>query len=122
MFEIVAMTREDALVISHWQYEGEYEMYNFEETQELLNELTDGSYFACYHQENGLVGYFCFGNSARIPLSDEEQSVYQKQLLDIGLGMDPLRTRQGHGFYEGRAYLCPSAVSCRWLSLDSSLL
>ena len=79
MFEIVAMTREDALVISHWQYEGEYEMYNFEETQELLNELTDGSYFA-------------------------------------------LRTRQGHGFYEGRAYLCPSAVSCRWLSLDSSLL
>ena len=95
MFEIVAMTREDALVISHWQYEGEYEMYNFEETQELLNELTDGSYFACYHQENGLVGYFCFGNSARIPLSDEEQSVYQKQLLDIGWGIDPQLCGQG---------------------------
>ena len=60
MFEIVPMEKKDALMISRWKYEGEYEMYSFEETQELLEELTDGIYFACHHRENGLVGYFCF--------------------------------------------------------------
>ena len=36
MFEIVPMEEKDALMISRWKYEGEYEMYSFEETQELL--------------------------------------------------------------------------------------
>lgn len=43
------------------------------------------------------MGYFCFGQSARIPLSQEQQALYQQDCLDFGLGMEPRRCGKGEG-------------------------
>lgn len=96
MNTIIAMTRPLAEQISRWTYEGEYALYSFVPEEETLAELMDGSYFACL-QDGELVGYFCFGASARIPLEQEEAAVYQEDFLDLGLGMAPPLCGQGRG-------------------------
>ena len=37
--------------------------------------MLDGSYYACLDGAGTLMGYFCFGQSARIPLSQEQQAL-----------------------------------------------
>lgn len=96
MNTIVAMTRPLAEQISHWTYGGEYALYSFAPGEETLAELMDGSYFACL-QDGVLIGYFCFGASARIPLEKEESAVYEADFLDFGLGMAPSLCGQGRG-------------------------
>ena len=66
-------------------------------SEELLAELLDGSYYACLDEKGALAGYFCFGQSARIPLSQEQQALYEEDCLDFGLGMEPRRCGKGEG-------------------------
>lgn len=96
MYTITPMTRPLAQQISHWKYEGEYALYSFTPDEETMAELMDGSYFAC-QQDGALIGYFCFGASARIPLQPHEATAYEPDLLDFGLGMDPALCGQGRG-------------------------
>lgn len=95
--KVVPMTREYAQDISTWKYQGEYAVYSFEPNEETLAELLDGSYYACLDEEDTLMGYFCYGVSARIPLSDAEKTAYKQPCLDFGLGMRPRLCGKGKG-------------------------
>lgn len=96
MYTISAMTPEFAFTISQWIYDGEYSMYSFEQSQETIDELLNGDYIACTDANNKLVGYFCQGNSARIPTKDCFD--YSNDRLDIGLGMHPALCGKGMGY------------------------
>jgi RimJ/RimL family protein N-acetyltransferase len=54
-------------------------------------------YHAAFDEQHELVGYFCYGQDARIPAALELGLYANERLLDIGLGMRPDRTGQGLG-------------------------
>lgn len=97
MYHVVPMSEAHAREIARWQYPGAYAIYSFQPDEETLAELLDGSYYACLDGAGTLMGYFCFGQSARIPLSQEQQALYQQDCLDFGLGMEPRRCGKGEG-------------------------
>lgn len=97
MYHVVPMSEAYAREIACWQYPDEYAIYSFQLDEETLAELMDGSYYACLDGAGTLMGYFCFGQSARIPLSQEQQALYQQDCLDFGLGMEPRRCGKGEG-------------------------
>lgn len=96
MYYVSAMTYEFALTISQWIYDGEYSIYSFEQRQEMIDELLNGDYIACTDANNKLAGYFCQGQSARIPTKDCFN--YSNDRLDIGLGMHPVLCGKGMGY------------------------
>jgi len=90
---IVKMTKEYAQQISHWKYDGPYAFYNHSDSN--IEGFMDDTHFACTHISGELVGYFCYGNDARIPTIEE--NVYDDNFLDIGLGLRPDLCGKGHG-------------------------
>lgn len=94
-YTIETMTREWAVEISQWKYENEYSIYSFEQDAETIDELLNGDYFACTDRKGILTGYFCQGQSARIPTGDCYH--YSDDKLDIGLGMHPALCGKGLG-------------------------
>ncbi|WP_240687965.1 GNAT family N-acetyltransferase [Pseudalkalibacillus hwajinpoensis] len=95
MYHIQPMTLESAREIQTWTYPEPYSLYTFSKNHEVLEELMDGSYVSVWNGEK-LFGYFCFGKSARVP-AGHEVGVYEEDLLDIGLGIDPVETGKGNG-------------------------
>ena len=91
--QIGRMTKEYARHISEWKYEGVYSLYN--NSNDMLDTFMDGNHFACICKPNGLVGYYCFGEEARIPTT--ENNVFGNEFIDIGLGMNPTLCGQGFG-------------------------
>ena len=87
MFKIVPMFLSAAGEISGWQYPGEYAIYSFDKSKEVISELMGGEYVVCLDEEKRLAGYFCFGASARIPTV--ENDAYEADALDMGLGLRP---------------------------------
>ena len=90
---IKKMTKEYALQISQWKYDGIYSMYDSDESD--IVGLMDGTHFACTNAIGELIGYFCYGNGARIPTLEE--NIYDDKYLDIGLGLRPDLCGKGHG-------------------------
>jgi len=90
---ITAMTEENANAIAQWTYDDIYSLYN--NTGDNIDGYMDGTHFACTNLNGELVGYFCFGEEARIPT--EENDVYDEGFLDIGLGMRPDLCGKGYG-------------------------
>ncbi len=82
---ITAMTKEYARTIFRWKYDDIYSFYDHKEGN--INGYMDGTHFACTNADGELVGYFCFGEDARIPTIEE--NVYDNGFLDIGLGLRP---------------------------------
>lgn len=93
---IIPMTNEYASAISHWRYENEYSVYSFEPDDETLREPLNGDYYAFLDEDDILLGFFCYGKSARIPKIEED--VYDELSLDIGLGMMPEQCGRGNGY------------------------
>lgn len=94
---LVPMEEQYAKEIAKWQYEGIYAFYT--RKSDDISGWMDGSHYACIDEEQKVIGYFCFGLRARIPTV--EKNVYDKDLLDIGLGLRP--DLCGHGM--GEAFL-----------------
>lgn len=92
--QIISMTPAAAAAISIWTYPSPYDCYSFSPSVELTAELLSGDYFAAYDGET-LIGYYCFGAPARIPVQGE--SPYERPRLDMGLGLCPSRCGQGLG-------------------------
>ena len=82
---ISAMTTEYALLISRWKYDGVYSFYDHNERN--VEGYMDGTHFACTDKDGEIIGYFCFGEDARIPTIEE--NVYDDGFLDVGLGLRP---------------------------------
>ena len=95
MQTIQLMTIEYATTIFGWSYENEYSIYSLEQDGDTLDELLNGEYFARLGEEGTPLGFYCFGESARIPMVEED--VYVPGYLDFGLGMRPDLCGKGKG-------------------------
>ena len=93
---IEKMTENKARHILAWKYEEPYDLYNNEETDEALEEMLDGSYYALLNEQNDVVGFFCIGENAQVPIA-HQFSLYSDDFVDMGLGMHPNLVGNGHG-------------------------
>ncbi|WP_308419006.1 GNAT family N-acetyltransferase [Virgibacillus oceani] len=91
------MTEERALEILNWRYVKPYDFYNNEADDESLEEFLDNQYYAVVNQENELIGFFCIGESAQVPIGNRF-GAYLEDMVDVGFGMQPGLTGKGYGF------------------------
>lgn len=91
------MTEERARDILGWKYEQPYDFYNNEVTDDALQEMLDGSYYAVIDSQNELIGFFCIGANAQVPIG-HQFGVYKETFVDMGLGMNPTLVGKGNGF------------------------
>lgn len=94
---IEPMDREGAVAITHWAYDPPYDFYNMDVSEESLRELLDGTYFKML-EGHSLMGYFCCGNAAQVPIGRQYGAYPENGSLDIGLGMNPILTGHGRGY------------------------
>ncbi|MED4039020.1 GNAT family N-acetyltransferase [Niallia taxi] len=90
------MTKALAEVILDWKYEPPYDFYNDNNKEESMKELLEEPYFAVLNDDGNLVGFYCIGYAAQVPLG-YLFGAYQEDCLDIGLGMKPELTGKGNG-------------------------
>jgi [ribosomal protein S18]-alanine N-acetyltransferase len=84
--EVQPLTDADTQAIGLWRYAGRYATYDVGEV------VTAERGFWAVHDEDGLLGYCCFGHEARVPGVVEEPGI-----LDVGYGMRPDLMGQGLG-------------------------
>lgn len=113
---IKRMTINSAKQIIKWKYESPYDLYNFEFSEESLNELLDGTYFEVI--EKDLIGYFCYGKSAQVPPGND-LGAYDKNYVDIGLGLKPILCgkRSGKKFIENGIDYALENYNCEGIRL-----
>jgi [ribosomal protein S18]-alanine N-acetyltransferase len=90
LMEVRPLTTADADAIAAWRYPGRYSTYDVHQI------VSPALGYRAVGREAELVGYCCFGPSARVPEVDEEDGT-----LDVGYGMRP--DLVGHGL--GRAFV-----------------
>lgn len=94
---LVPMNEKYAREISNWKYTGQYNLYSFSNNEETIEELMNGTYYVYLTMNKSeIIGYFCIGESARIPTLEEY--IYDEEYLDIGLGMRPDLCGKGLGY------------------------
>lgn len=91
------MNEQYAKEVLGWKYNHPYDFYNNELTNESLQELLNGSYYAVVNPENKLIGFYCFGESAQVP-AGHQFGAYVDEFIDFGLGMHPEETGKGNGY------------------------
>ncbi|BBD63111.1 hypothetical protein NIES2109_59610 (plasmid) [Nostoc sp. HK-01] len=92
-FHFEPMNVTNAEKLTNWHYEPPYQMYNSTSDPTVIEYFVDpqNAYYSIL--DNGeLVAYCCFGKEAQVPFGD-----YQREALDIGLGVRPDLTGQGKG-------------------------
>jgi [ribosomal protein S18]-alanine N-acetyltransferase len=94
---IKQMNYEEAEHISLWHYEEPYSMYNMDGSEDCIKELLNGFYYSALSKDGQIVGYFCFGESAQVPAGNQFGAYDSKDMVDIGLGMNPELCGQGAG-------------------------
>jgi ribosomal-protein-alanine N-acetyltransferase len=98
------MDEASARVALGWRYDPPYELYNTDaaalddDVLALLN--PDYAYYRITNRDGELVAYCCFGPDAQVEGGD-----YTPDALDIGLGVRPDLTGQGHGLEYAQAVL-----------------
>lgn len=93
------MNQANASEIGGWTYEPPYDFYNMDGTEESVNELLNGSYWAVHSTDGPLIGFHCVGESAQVP-AGHQFGIYpigNKGVVDLGIGMRPNLTGQGLG-------------------------
>lgn len=117
-YAIEGMSSKDAEEIAMWKYEVPYNLYNGNGSSEYVRELLNGIYYAVKAKDSGnsLIGYFCFGESAQIP-AGRLCDVYNEDLVDIGLGMNPMKCGKGMGEY----FLQQGIAFARYIFFDKGL-
>lgn len=104
-YKIIFLDEAHAGEIAKWQYPSPYDFYNFDDNDETVKELLEESYYSVFNKQEELIGYFCFGSSARITTC--EGFIFSDTALDIGLGMKPELCGKGLGLdflYAGFAF------------------
>lgn len=95
MDTIIPMEKQYANQIATWKYEGEYGIYDFMGDDSAIDELMDGTYYACIGEDGALKGYYCYGKSAQIKTTKAD--AYKMGAIDIGLGLRPDLCGKGQG-------------------------
>ena len=91
------MNRGKAEQISKWIYEEPYSIYSMDESDNDIKELLNGYYYSVSDMENNLIGYYCFGESAQVPVGNQFGVYDSRDIIDIGLGIKPNLCGQGLG-------------------------
>lgn len=97
------MNKTRALEIIAWSYDPPYDFYNMSDSvgehQESLSELLDGSYVVVESPMGQVIGFYCLGASAQVPVGHQfgAYSGDKETVIDLGIGMDPLLTGKGFG-------------------------
>ncbi len=95
-FTLRPMDEAGARSILSWRYEEPYALYNAcpDEIEASMRTFLDprNAYYAVADEGGSLVAYCCFGPDAQVPGGD-----YSTNALDIGMGVRPDLTGQGHG-------------------------
>ncbi|MDV4152285.1 GNAT family N-acetyltransferase [Clostridium sp. AL.422] len=87
----------EAKEISKWIYNEPYTMYSMDGSDDCIDEILNEMYFSAFDKENNLIGYYCFGESAKVPTGNEFGVYDCKDSIDIGLGIKPILCGQGLG-------------------------
>lgn len=93
---IKEMDEDSARKTMEWRYEPPYDLYNDPFSEESLQEKLDSSYRAVFDEEGELFGFYCTGESAKIPVG-VKLGIYDAPATDMGLGMRPDMTGKGYG-------------------------
>lgn len=97
-FIFTPMNEVDAREIATWRYEEPYNVYNWEEADDLAEMLDRRSpYFAVRDEQGDLIGFFAYGSAAYVWGSDEPHLYSEGKTVTIGLGMRPDLTGKGLG-------------------------
>lgn len=91
------MNYNEAKQISKWIYKEPYSIYSMDGSDNCIDELLNGTYFSASDEENNLIGYYCFGESAQVPVGNQFGAYNCKDIIDIGLGINPNLCGQGLG-------------------------
>lgn len=94
---IKSMNYDEANQISKWIYEEPYSIYSMDGSYDCIDELLNGKYFLVVDKENTIIGYYCFGESAQVPVGNKFGVYNCKDIVDIGLGIKPNLCGQGLG-------------------------
>ncbi len=65
------MSEDFAVQILNWKYDTPYDFYNNELNPDTLKEILENSYYIVLDQNDKLVGFFCIGNSAKVPIGTQ---------------------------------------------------
>ncbi|MFJ3386159.1 MULTISPECIES: GNAT family N-acetyltransferase [unclassified Lysinibacillus] len=82
--------------ILSWKYEEPYDFYNNDLCDEALKEILESPYYSIVNDKEELVGFFCTGTSAQVPIG-RDYSAYLDEYIDVGIGMKPELTGKGYG-------------------------
>ena len=96
-FTLTPIADAEARAISKWRYDGPYSVYDGNPAS--VTSLLEPRYFyhSVHDEHSELVGYFCFGEDARVS-AGKRLGLYEREIaLDVGLGMRPDLTGQGLG-------------------------
>jgi RimJ/RimL family protein N-acetyltransferase len=95
-FHIRPITPSDARQMAQWQYADEYAVYSFDPGQsaETVAYLLDPAnrFYAVDNAAGELVAFCSLGSDGQVP-----GGKYNSEALDIGVGLRPELTGQGHG-------------------------
>lgn len=94
---IKQMEYNEANQIAKWVYKEPYSIYSMNDDESCINELLNGDYFSAMDKENNLIGYYCYGKSAQVPIGRQFGVYDNKDIIDIGLGIKPDLCGQGLG-------------------------
>jgi RimJ/RimL family protein N-acetyltransferase len=96
VFSFHPMDEDIARAILNWRYDAPYDLYNpdpdnvDEDVQIFLD--PQNSYYSITNEREDIIAYCCFGPEAQVQGED-----YSAEALDIGMGIHPDMTGQGHG-------------------------
>jgi Acetyltransferases len=94
---IKQMNYNEAKQISKWVYKKPYSIYSMDGSDNCIDELLNGTYFSVSDRENNLLGYYCFGESAQVPVGNQFGVYDCNDITDVGLGISPNLCGQGLG-------------------------
>ena len=95
-FTLHRMDEASTLAILEWHYEAPYDIYDpaSDDVEVAMQFFLDpqNAYHTITDEHGDLLAYCCFGPDGQVPGTD-----YSAGALDIGLGVRPDLTGQGHG-------------------------
>jgi [ribosomal protein S18]-alanine N-acetyltransferase len=95
-FTFRPLDEDSARTILHWKYDAPYDIYNLASPnpEETLQYLLDpqNAFYGMYGQQGQLAAFCSFGPDGQVSGGE-----YSTPALDIGLGVRPDLTGQGHG-------------------------
>jgi RimJ/RimL family protein N-acetyltransferase len=99
LFTFALMSESDARTIQVWRYEEPYTIYNATTSEESLAQMLEprSPHYAVRNEWEELIGFFCYGTSARVWENAQPALYDEDRTIDIGLGLRPDLTGRGQG-------------------------